>query len=746
MFLLLSRRERRRAASAIHYAALAGLIALAALGALVATGARVQSLFVASETIISDGIAGLPLSTFPGDGGPSPAAPAQGIWSGDGFFFLNPSITPQSRTFTLTNVGGSPLALGGAPAVTGSGASFFQMLSTTCGATLSPGDTCDVVLEVSATADGTTSATLAVPNVPGGVALTRTASGFSPLLVWSGGGTFYIDGTPPATGPFTAQQIFTLTNQGFADATGIAPVIVGPDASAFSLSTTCPAVLPKGDACAVTVTAAATTNGTLSATLVAGGPTSANQPLAGSASGFSPVWAWSGGGPFVLSMPTGYPSIVAQIFTLTNVGNAAGVPPTPAVFGGDTLYDIALASTTCGPSLAPGDTCTANVELVFRGNVPAVSGMLTAGTASVALSGRASGFTVAAAFDPYDRETNSLSAATLPGPVRTFLLRNTGTGLLVASPTPVLTGAGAAAFEIVGSTCGGALAPGDTCNVQVRLAVGAAAGFYAATLEAGNATLEIDGSYEIPWLRLTSNLDSLVLPDIGNQPANPVVATNVINLWNVGSAAISLTGFNGSTNITSTNTANLLPLDGGTLANRCEIVGSLSPGTFCSLRLQRRAADNGTFAAILGLTGISGLAPGNVPTLPVSFTAVGLAPLPTIAYSAPDTQSLAPSVNSATFNRLFHNRGAFGISSINFADFDAAVHAQPPGGGINVSIVAVAAPGRCGGTVTSLGVGAAANCNVAYRVTRPAGRTGTAQILLRHLPSGTQTIVTVNLN
>jgi hypothetical protein len=571
------------------------------------------------------------------------------------------------------------------------------------------------------------------------------AAGFAPQLAWSGVPTFAIDGTPGA-GPLprTVQRTFTLTNTG----TAAADLAVGVSGAGFAPgppSTTCTTTLAPNASCTFAVEASASANGTFSGTLSSGGAAPATQALVATASGFAAAWSWSDGGALTLDAPTGYPSVVTRTFTLTNIGTAAGAPPAPAATGGDLLHDVVLAGTTCAAVLEREESCTATVEARFRGDVAALSGILTAGDATLALTGWATGFSTALAFDPYDRETSSLSATTMPGPTRTFLLRNTGTGLLPVSPTPVLTGAGAAAFEIVGGTCGGALTPGEACGTQVRLAAGAPAGFHAATLEAGDASLAIDGAHAIPWLRLTSNLDSLTLPDIGNQTANPVVGTNVINLWNVGGAAISLAGFDGATTVTSTNTANLLPIGGGTLANRCEVAGSLPAGSHCALRVQRRATTNGTFTAVLGLTGIAGLAPGNVPSLPVSFTAAGLAPVPTIAHAPPDTRTVGAGVNSATFNRLFHNRGALEISPIAFTDVEATVQAQPPGGGLGVSIVTTPTAGRCGGTATSLSAGA--SCNVpSYQVTRPPGTTGTAQILRRHRPSGTETLVTVNLN
>lgn len=79
---------------------------------MVLTGDRIRSLFVASETRVSDGIAGLPLPEPTPGGGGLGQPPGQGAWSGDGVFALTPASTPQIRPFTVTNVGPAPLTVG----------------------------------------------------------------------------------------------------------------------------------------------------------------------------------------------------------------------------------------------------------------------------------------------------------------------------------------------------------------------------------------------------------------------------------------------------------------------------------------------------------------------------------------------------------------------------------------------------------------------------------------------------------
>ena len=453
-----------------------------------------RTLFVATDETVGDGIAGLPVGGGGAGGGGSPP-PGEGLWSGDGTFALDPSSSPETRSFSLTNIGTGPLTLG-SPAISGSGAAFFQRLGSTCGGALPPGDSCEVLVQASAAANGTAEATLSIGGVPGGVALSRTATGFDPNLVWSGTGTFSIDGTPPATGPFTAQQTFLLQNLGFGEAPGIAPALSGPNADAFALSHDCPATLPSNASCTVTVTATAEANGSLVATLVAGGPASEDQVLTATASGFAPLFAWSGGGAFTLTAPTTNPEAVPQVFTLTNIGTAPGVPPSPSVSGDAAGYTLAVSAPDCGASLPVGGTCEATVTATFTDNVAALAGTLSSGAVQQALTGSATGFAPAWAFDPTPAPTFAIvSPPSNPGTqTLTFTLRNTGT-LAGTVPARSIAGPNAADFPITGGTCAAqTLAPNATCTVQVTFTASADVAGRAATLSAGTASLALSGS------------------------------------------------------------------------------------------------------------------------------------------------------------------------------------------------------------------------------------------------------------
>jgi len=483
----------------------------------------------------------------------------------------------------LTNTGSGVLPIG-APGISGPDATAFQIISTDCGAVLLPGESCTVSVEASATANGAATAVLAVAGVPGGASLSRTATGFDPILAWSGSPTIAISGAPgPEPLPRTGQTTLTLENQGFADATGIAPALSGPDAglaptasctvtltveasdntafaatldaggpaststgvaatasgfapafawtgdgtflldgsiatpttaqrtftlantgtlagapdpvavsgTGFSLvSTSCGPVLQIAETCTATVAVSASDNGTLTGDLTSG---DAGLPLSATASGFAAAWSWSDGGTFILTTPSANPDTVDQTFTLTNTGTLAGTPATPTVSGSGTGFAYSLVTHTCGSSLAVGATCTATVRATYTNNVASATGTLASGTVSRALTGSASGFAAAWAFDSSPSGIFAIAAPATTS-TQTFTLRNIGT-LAGPVPTRAITGTNAADYGITGGTCASqTLPPNDTCTVQITFTASTNVADRTATLSAGSATRALSGS------------------------------------------------------------------------------------------------------------------------------------------------------------------------------------------------------------------------------------------------------------
>lgn len=374
-------RRRRRGAGLAEYGVLLALIGVAALGAVMLTGDRTRQILEAADLQIA-------AAPPPGGGGAGDPGvpPGLGTWSGDGAFALAAADGPSSRIFVLTNVGAGPLSLG-SPAISGPDAAWFQILASDCPALLPPGESCAVEVLATAATDGTATARLGAAGAADNLLLTRIASGFTPLLSWSGDGTFALDGAPGAGGfPRTQARTFLLSNGGFAPATGIAPAASG---AGFSLSaTTCPSTLDIGAWCEATVEAAATANGAFSGALSSGGGAPATQPLSATAGGFVQLLTWSDDGA-VLDTPA--PPGGARTYTLTNAGTALSAPlaSTLRIEGAGAAAFVASGS-TCASPLAPGQSCSVQIRLAPETPVGAYAALLRAdvpGGTSTALEG-----------------------------------------------------------------------------------------------------------------------------------------------------------------------------------------------------------------------------------------------------------------------------------------------------------------------------------------------------------------------
>ena len=217
-------------------------------------------------------------------------------------------------------------------------------------------------------------------------------------------------------------------------------------------------------------------------------------------SDFAPLFAWSGGGPFTVTAPTTNPETVQQVFILTNIGTAPGIPPSPSVSGDAAGYTLAISATDCGASLPVGGTCEVTVTATFTDNVAALTGTLAAGPATQALTGSASGFEPRLTFAMGALESGWDITA---GPFRrtgVFTITNTG----LATSGPVAPGAisiavsGPAIGTVTGDgTCTGqTLLPGASCTIGVEI-VGLDNGPYTAVVSTalhGGATGTIAGA------------------------------------------------------------------------------------------------------------------------------------------------------------------------------------------------------------------------------------------------------------
>jgi hypothetical protein len=453
-----------------------------------------------------------PISATLTSGGSSPTQPVEVVlagaaagfapafaWSGGGAFTLTaPDSNPATvdQTFTLTNVGtlaGTPAV----PTVSGSGPGYaFSPVSHDCTGVLAVGETCSATVRATYT-DNVAAATGTLGG-PATFDLTGSASGFAPAWAFDAApdGVFSI--TAPAT---STSKTFTLRNTGTLAGAVPARSISGPHALDYTITggTCASQTLAPNATCTVVVTFTANDNvSNRTATLAAGG---ASKALTGSASGFAPAFAWSGGGAFTLTSPTGNPAVVDRTFILTNTGTLAGTPAVPTVSGSGPGYSFSLVSHNCTGVLAVGATCSATVRAIYTNNVAAATGTL-GGPATLALTGSASGFAPAWAFDAEpDGEFRIFS----PPPwqmSKTFTLRNTGTLAGTVPPRSISGPYATYYFSITGGTCASqTLEPNATCSVVVRFSSPLNNHGAIGTLTAGGASKNLSGlvSYWTQW-------------------------------------------------------------------------------------------------------------------------------------------------------------------------------------------------------------------------------------------------------
>ncbi|HUL57345.1 MAG TPA: choice-of-anchor D domain-containing protein [Usitatibacter sp.] len=281
------------------------------------------------------------------------------------------TTTAPPQAFTLFNGGVAPVTLG-EPSVDDAD---FQVVSNGCGTSIAPNTSCDVMVVFSPLGAATYHGTLSIPSgsAPAALRLKRAVHGKAAIVSGPAAATASLVGTGTAVGAISLPsaldlgtytlgdppntKVVTLTN------TGTAPVnintlsVSGP----FTLVSTCGPSIAPTTSCTITIGYSTADlgihTGTLTVVTDAAGASGAI-PLTGNTVP-SPV-------PVIKLAPTqiGFgdrllgSSSGTQRITISNVGNA---PATLQLSMSN--YDFLLVFTSCGASLAPAESCYADVAL-----------------------------------------------------------------------------------------------------------------------------------------------------------------------------------------------------------------------------------------------------------------------------------------------------------------------------------------------------------------------------------------------
>ncbi|HEY4178816.1 MAG TPA: choice-of-anchor D domain-containing protein [Kofleriaceae bacterium] len=382
------------------------------------------------------------------------------------------TASTTTATFTVKNDGQTPTtALNVAPG--GTNAADFAVSANTCTAALQPSSTCSFTVTFTPAAVGSRSALFDVTATTGGT-ITAAVSG-------TGLAAAQLDITP-ALQPFgsvivnqsSSDVTFTVKNIGGVPTSVVSHTITG-DSTQFPLvSSDCTAVLAPNATCSIirhfTPTSAGAKQATITVTATTGGSDTAT--LLGDA-------VPPGQLNFIAPTPLPYnfadqtvgSASSPQTFTVRNDGGSASGVLTAAKAGTNPAdFTIVAGSDGCtGTNLAAGSSCNIAIQFTPATAGPKSISLTVTGGASVATAGITGNAIDAAKLDltPATQDFGSIGVNTFTSNV-TFTVKNIGGQPTSVAPSVVVGGTNATQFETSNNQCVAVLAPGDTCNVDVR--------------------------------------------------------------------------------------------------------------------------------------------------------------------------------------------------------------------------------------------------------------------------------------
>lgn len=322
------------------------------LSYLPASHGAISGTLTVTDTLGARDFAGTAQLHYSGQGQGTPVL-SMSISGGEGFP-ATPVGQAATKIVTLTNTG----TLGATSVELSVGGHASFTLASTCPAALAMGQSCTGTLTFTPQDASNVSATLSASATDAAVAL-QGVQGTGQLPALSLTPATYDFGVVPIGD--SVQQSFTLTNSGNLSAT----LAFSPVAAPVTRSGTCAATLAPGASCTVVLTYAPTSASTTTVNLTASSSgfnqsgTSAAVAITGTGQA-NPSFSLS-----AVSLAYGHLSPTGSQTQAVSIQNTGNVPLTaPAV---DTLGSGFSSTTNCA-TLAPGQSCVANVSLSHNGN------------------------------------------------------------------------------------------------------------------------------------------------------------------------------------------------------------------------------------------------------------------------------------------------------------------------------------------------------------------------------------------
>ena len=531
---------------------------------------------------------------------------------------------------TITNSGSAPAFNVQASIPAGSG---ITVSNTTCAAILAPSANCTITL-TAPSAEGPTNIGFGGSNAPAATAQVTVTAPVAPTAPT-------VPPAPVLFGAYGAGSV-TITNNGTAPAFNLRAII--PVGSGITVaSSTCPASLPVGASCTITLTAAGPE-----------GPTNIGVGGSNTPATTVPVTVTTPVTPTTLNIPTAPVSFGtggAGSVTINNGGSAPAFNVQATIPAGS---GITVSNSTCAAILAPAASCTITLtaaaaegptDIGFGGsNTPATTVPITV-TAPVVPT-------------TLNIPTTPLSFGT--GGAGSVTITNSGSAPAFNVQATIPAGSG---ITVSNSTCAAILAPAASCTITLTAAA------------AEGPTAISFGGTNTPATTVPVTVTAPVAPTTLDIPAAPV------SFGTSGAGTVTITN-NGSA--PAFNVQATIPVGSGitVASSTCPI--SLAPGADCTITLTAAAAEGPT-AVIFGGS--------NTPTTTVQVTVT--VPVPTATLSIPSAPLSFAAGGSTTV--LISNTGAS-------AAFNVTATA-PAGSGITVQSntcgAALASLASCGITLTA---------------------------------------------
>jgi len=494
------------------------------------------------------------------------------------FGSLAVSSTSAAKTVTVTNRLTAALTFTGISIPAGSP---FAITSNTCGTGIAAGASCTVGVTFTPAALGAATGTLSFAdsaiNSPQTVSL--SGSGTAPVTLSASSLSF----STTAVGSTSSTKSVTLTNHLSASLTFSNIAVSGPFGIA---NNTCGTSVAAGASCSVGVTFTPTATGAATGTLTftdsaPGSPQTVNLNGTGSSSS-SPV-TLSASSLNLGTVAVGSTSSAVTV-TLTNRQSTALSITSVGISG-----PFAIASNSCGTSLAAGANCAVGVTFTP--------------TATGAASGTLS-FTDDASNSPQKvtlSGTGSAPVTVSPSALNfgVIAVLSTSTSQTV---TVTNTSAAAVGFTTVGTTgdyadsttCGSSIAVGGYCTVAVTFAptaAGTRTGLLTINLSTGPQTVALTGIGSSGFATGVLSLSPSPVTfnngyTIGDNPSRAVTVTNT-SAVPAGIAGIAISG-------------------DPSLTERNNCPASLAAGATCTITVTFKPVAYGTFTSTLAVTESSG--------------------------------------------------------------------------------------------------------------------------------------------